>query len=742
MSPDYAALTDQEFADKVYEKHYAGKIDRAEFDKRTAPVSVIDDVANQAAQGFNRGVDALINLPGTIMNLPARALGYEAPFEPVKVAQQFNSGDEAKTTAGRFAGTIGEVAGGSVLPTAGLITAGARMAPAAAQGGSAVVRGLTDLARRAAARPSNFARLEAAGAVGSGTGIQLAREDNTGPLVEMGAGILGGMAAPLSYSALARTGGALKDAVRYGGRMAAEAQDPQLAADRRTADAIVNSGRTVQDVRNELAPKLSKQLAARGLTDEDAADIVSRVAAKEPAKDIAKDYNIAESTVNSYAAKHRDMTPTPRNVVDVVKDVAGEGAARPITRLGRAAYGLADDGETTQALMGRQETQGGRLNTIIKKAAGGKDYDTETARLDDELGTQAKQAYAVANQNAQPFNLRPALRQGRKTSFESAGDIKEGMDKAVDLFFEPVVAGARAARKIGQPISDMGRFQASREALDQMIETSFKDNKPTRLTRKLTQFRQSVNNVVRNANPDMAAADDLFSGAKGSQTIMKQGQELTTRLGAKTDDALKGFDKLNPDQKELYRLSFLKKLDNMVANPRDGAGLANQFQSESVRKVIRRLFSPDKTLDAKTNKAIRERGEELIKRIREENTTTKTLNDVTNRGNTQTAPWAQDMNKFMAGAKAGADVLTGNYMAIYDNLKNRLAYQIGERQAKAIMKNLTETDPAKVLPMLNRLARQAKTTKERMEYVTAIRQMRRGSPGTLVGAGVTATDQR
>jgi hypothetical protein len=742
MSPAYSALTDQEFADRVYQKHYAGKIDRAEFDKRTAPVSMINEIASQPVQGFNSGLDALINFPGSVLNLGAGALGYDAPFKPVKVFERFNSGEEPKTATGRILRAAGEVAGGSVLPTGGIIAAGARAATGAAQGGSAVARGIQGIAQRAAADPKRFAAMEGVASAGAGTGVGLAREDNAGPIAELGAGVLGGIVAPLGYSALARTGGAVRDAAKYGTNMASRARNPQLAADQDVADALSKSGLTADDVRAELAPKLSKQLQARNpnLTDADAADIVSRVAAKEPAAAIARDYGISESTVNAYAKRHREMTPTPRNIVDVTKDLAGDGASKPITRLGRAAFGIADDGETTQALTSRQDTQGGRLNTIIKKAAGGRDYDAETARLDDELGAQAKQAYAVANQNAQPFNLRPALRQARKSAFESAGDIRTGLEKAVDLFFEPVMAGSRV-RKLGQPISDMKRFQASREALDQMIETSFKDGKPTRLTRKLTQLRQSVNNVVRNSNPDMAAADDMFSGAKSSQAIMKQGQELTTRLGAKTADALKGFDKLNPDQKDLYRLSFLQKLDNMVANPRDGAGLANQFQSEAVRKVIRRLFAPDKRLSAKENKAIRARGEELIKRTREEATTTKTLNEVTGRGNSPTAPWQQDMGKFMAGAKAGADVLTGRWGAVLDNLTNRLTYQIGERQAKAIMETLAETDPSKVLPMLNRLARQAKTTKERMEYVTAIRQFRKAGPGSSLGTGIVAADQ-
>lgn len=753
MSPAYAAMTDQEFADKVYQKHYAGKIDRAEFDKRTAPVSMTKEVVGGFSGGFNKGVDALINLPGSVMNLGAEALGYGSPFEPVKVATRFNTGDDPRTSTGRVAEAIGEVAGGSVAPAGGLLAAGARAAPAVSQGGNALVQGVKQMASRAAANPRQFAAMEAVGAAGAGTGVGLAREDNAGPLAEFGAGVLGGLAAPLGYSALARTGGAVKDAARYGANMANRARNPQLAADQDIADALTKSGLTADDVRAELAPKISKPLQARGLTDADAADIVSRRAKNEPAARIAKDYGIAESTVNSYVRQHQEMTPTPRNIVDVAKDVAGDGAARPITRLGRAAFGIADDGETTQALTSRQDVQPGRVTGIIQKAAGGRNFDDEVARLDEVLTKDSRAAYAQAEANAQPFDLRPVIRTHRKAAFESAGEIRTGLEKAIDLFFEPTMSTTTGrVRKLGGIIGDMKRYQASREALDQMIETSFKDNKPTRLTRKLTAFRTSVNNVVRNANPDMAAADDMFSGAKSTQRILEDGENLTTRLGAKADEALKGFAKMTLQQKELYRLGFLRRLETMVANTRDGAGVANQFQSSAVRKIIRQLYAPEtitKKMPAATQKALRDinktnqaRSEALIKQLRQEATTTKTLNEVTGRGNSPTAPWQQDMGKMMAGAKAGADVLTGRWGAVLDNLTNRLTYQIGERQAKAIMETLTETDPAKVLPMLNRLARQAKTTQERMEYVAAIRQLRKTSQTSAIGTGVVASDQR
>lgn len=751
-SPAYQALTDEEFADRVYSKHYASTISREEFDKRTAPVSTWKEAVGGFGKGFNEGFDALVNAPGALMNLGAEALGYDAPFEPVRAATRFNNEYEPRTSLGRLAKATGEVAGGSALPSLGILGAGTRLAPKAAPTGSAIVEGFKDLSRAAVSNPRSFAASEAAAITGAGTGVHVAREDEAGPAGEFIGGVLGGLTGPAALSGLSRTAGGVKDAAKYGTRMLKRAQEPQLAADEDVADAIVKSGATVDEIRSELAPSPSNQLQGRGFTDADLADIVSRAARGDKPAAIAKDYGLAESTVRGYVQKHEAMTPTPRNIVDVIKDVKGEGASKPISRLGRAAYGIADDAEASQALMSRQETQGGRVNTIINRAAGGVDYDDQIAAIDDVLTNQARQAYAAAEQNAQPFNLRPAIRAARDTAFKSAGSIREGMERAIDLFFEPVMGQAGKVQRLGRSISDMKRYQAAREALDDMIAKSFENNKPTRLTRKLTQFRERVNNVVRNANPDMADADDLYSGAKTTERLLKDGGELTTRLGSKVENALRGFDKFTPDQKEIYRLGFLKRLANMADNARDGGAVANQFQSESVRKIVRKLFGPepiskklpkDKQVEIrKRNTANKNRGEQLIKDLRQEATTTRTKNDFL--AGSRTAEYSSDMNRMMQGAQAAADLATGRWGSILENLANRLTYQIGESQAKAILGTLIETDPARLLPILNRLARQAKDARSRAAYVTAIREVRaelRRTPGSMVGSLTASQDQ-
>lgn len=712
------------------------------------PVDYLDETVGQFSAGVNRGIDNLINTPYNVVRGVAGLAGYDLP-EAQPLVSSINTTGAPRTVLGEISGATGEVAGSSIVPTGGIISTGARLAPQAAKGGNALVQGARNIAQSAAARPGVFAANEAAAAVGAGTGIGVAREAELGPVGELVGGLAGGIAGPLGYAAGSRAAGSIKSGFEYGNNMVRRARDPQLTADQDVADVIVKSGATVDDIRAQISPQPSNALQGRGFTAEDMADIIARKAGGEPASSIARDYGIAEGTVNSYVAKHLDANPTPRNIADVVTDIQGAGAARPVTRLGRAATGIADDAETTQALISRQETQGGRVNAIINRAGGGRDFDTEVGLIDDVLTKQSRQAYALAEQNAQPFNLRPAIRSSRAEAFKSAGKIRQGLEQAIDLFFEPVMSQTGKVSRIGQPISDMKRFQAAREALDDMISAAKRDDSK-RLYAKLTQFRNRVNNVVRNANPDMAKADDLFSGAKSTERLLLKGEELTTRLGSKAEKTMKEFGTLTPDQKEIYRLGFLRKLANMADNARDGGAVANQFQSEAVRKIVRKLFGPetisnklpkaDKARIRARNKANLERGERLIKDLRQEATTTRTKNEFL--AGSRTAEYGLDMGKAMQGAKAAADVATGRVGDIVNNLATRLAYQIGERQAKAILDTLTETDPSKLLPILNRLARQAKTTQQRQAYVHAIRELRGRPSLSLIGVGPTATQER
>lgn len=130
---------------------------------------------------------------------------------------------------------------------------------------------------------------------------------------------------------------------------------------------------------------------------------------------------------------------------------------------------------------------------------------------------------------------------------------------------------------------------------------------------------------------------------------------------------------------------------------------------------------------------MRARGERLIRDLRREAITTKTKNDVL--AGARTAELKSDMSRAQEGVKTAADLATGRFGKLLENLSNRLETQLGREGATEVMRVLTETDPAQLLPILNRLARAATTRAERQAYVTAIRQYRRAGarPAALMG---------
>jgi hypothetical protein len=180
----------------------------------------VQDVAEQIPQGFNRGFDALYNLPNTAVNFAAKKLGYEAPLGYAHLATRFNAEDDApKTTAGRYAGAFGEMLGGSIIPTAGMISRGAAAAPTLANA-------LTSSA-------------------GSGVASEAAKDAGAGPGWQLAAALLGGYAAP----------GAVNSAL-YKGPI-----DPSTAEKTLAAQAAQDEGISVPKA--AMAGSVEKPLAGR-----------------------------------------------------------------------------------------------------------------------------------------------------------------------------------------------------------------------------------------------------------------------------------------------------------------------------------------------------------------------------------------------------------------------------------------------------------------------------------------------
>jgi len=204
-------------------------------------------------------------------------------------------------------------------------------------------------------------------------------------------------------------------------------------------------------------------------------------------------------------------------------------------------------------------------------------------------------------------------------------------------------------------------------------------------------------------------------GEFGEEGALEAGAALTAKLGAPTREALRGFNDYTPAQQELFRLGFAQSLREKAANPQIGGAVANQFNTDAVRQIVERLYP-------RSDRRLHAQGQRLLRDLRREATTTKTKNDVM--VGARTAELGSDMGRMMEGAQTAADVATGRWGRLLENLSTRLSSQIGRRGAREVLDMLTETDPARLLPMLNRLARAAQTTRERQAYVMAIREIR------------------
>lgn len=758
------------------------------------PVNVAGEVAAPFA-GFNKGIDATINLPGTLGNLAAHGinagagmLGYDAPlpeqpFEPIRAATRFNSGYEPQTLAGRTGEAIGEVAGGAVAPEAGLMAKAASMTPQALKMAAPVLQ------RAATATTGQIARGLVAPTIGSGVGVQAAREADLGPIGEMAGGLLGGFALPNAANMAARTYGGAKAGMDFANRQVQRAKNPEPAAFQDIADLMVKSKLDPTETFQDVAPKISPQSdlnrrinpkTGSSFLGEDMADIVSRRLQGEHPDDIGADYGVSGPTVQRYVDNWQAANPTPRNLIDIAKEKLGSGGAAPLSDRARTDMAISNDPVAADRLVRRQMEQPGRTADIIEQSSvEGRNLSQELDRLSTQGKAEERAAYEAVHKNEQPIDISNVVVGARQRALQRGGEIGGKINEALDKFFKPVaqpkrisamddvrmkemreridaakskgVAPERIAMlerrfdamrddfeyaqnakpeivKPGKPISSVREFIDARDELSQMTKMSMKDGQSTPLTAELTKLREGLNTAARSTNKALSAADAKYSGNRSVERMIENGSELGKKLTPKTKQGLREFGKLTPTQQEIQRVAFEDKMASEALNVKRGNAAADQFQSESFDRIVETLYP--KT----AGKEIYQRGQNLLKNLRRESISTETTRGILS--GSRTAPLQNEIAATLEGVRAGADVLTGRFGKVLENLSNKLTRQIGGKAAEARIRILTETDPATLLQNLRRLAREAKDAETRQAYVIAIREFAKVPKSASAQAGV------
>jgi hypothetical protein len=532
-----------------------------------------------------------------------------------------------------------------------------------------------------------------------------------------------GVAAPIGYG-LAKGGQAVAKAVRY-------ARNPQDAALEKTAQALIDDGIDPNALRGAVAPKGKEEAARRGLTNEQVSDVVRRYGEGEDYASIASGMinpqtgkPFTDKTLAKYVGEYRDNTDVPMNLIDTAKSLPDSGGAASVTNLARAAASSRGAAQSTaaKALINRQMEQGGRMSEHLDRAVGGVSIDDEIAKLDDIVGKQAQKAYGEARAQTKPFDIRPAISKWRADA-KGNDDVSQALNRAIDTFFDPGLVEEVSAKtgktmdqlrytKLMQPTGDMDQFMRSRRGLDQMIDAAKQNGRHTTLSRTLSGLRRDLNDAARKGNDAWLKADLQFSEGKGGQAALEMGEKIALRAGGKQRQIMAKFDKLSPEQKDLFRLGFVRQLQDRVVNKGQGHDVTQQLSNDGVKRLIIKIF-PGKP------------GQRMIRDIEREGITSDTLREVF--GGSRTAPLMEDMKQLGQDAALVGNLMSGNVGGSLREAASRIMRGLNERQSKEIVDLLTNTRQEDLLPILDRLQK----AKGRLNAGEPVRRV------LSVGAGAT-----
>jgi hypothetical protein len=599
------------------------------------------DIAMQAPQGFNLGLDSILNTPYNLIRSGAGMAGYDIPPARNLISEQINTGIQPQTSAGRIARTVGEVAGANVIPAAGAYAAAARAAPLVAP--TSTVAGLGhSIIQNIRANPGAALRADVVSTAGAGLGAGIAQESGYGPVGVAGATFAGGLSPALMAPAIRGVGAIARD---VGGAFLT----PVQTAERNAMETI------------------AKEVERTGIPPH----IIAEHMGYGPGGTSEVPFNMADATTAAARALGRP------------------GADVNVTN--QALYASATGGKSQQAakeaLLTRQSQQPERLQTLFDQMSGGRNIVNETERLDDAVRTQAAARYRQAQQNGTSVDLKPAI-----DNFLSSGTVPRSELLAVKTAKEPALAsGIRSGMDLfldedGNGIAlTVPQYMARRLALDHMISASKNGYEPTPLTGNLSALRKIVDTSFKNVNGDLKAADAIYHGASTAKEIMDMSSApsvLTAGPGQR--DFLARFAKMTPEQQDVARIGVLQRFSDMAKRPTDTlsgvapARTAVQFTNRGTADLVNKIFQPDQA-------------SQILSELKREVIGSGTLaNTFRGSGTPEIGYGIEQMTDL---PRAAGQLASGNISGAMRYVGNKLSRSHIDRKNEAIVKALMSTDP-------------------------------------------------
>lgn len=611
------------------------------------PADVLSDVAGQSVRGVNRSFNAVLGIPGALVDKVSQPLSMAldaagavtgtnvsgAPVRDIVGRMQWRNNPvdtflasrdvKPQTTAGRFADAIGQAVGASAIPSAALLRAAPAMAAIRPQ--SALQGVAQTIGQQVASAPGATLAADALAAVGSGVGSQVAREEQLGPGFEAVFGALGGMAPVAVAGASYGIRGPLREARYRQGATGARATVAEALPDGVDAFASgvargTGAGGRSGEMRERTLRILGEEMAiANGNRRIAEAATLRRIAAEGGVT-----MDTARASLRSLRQQHRNNPlmlgeqPSVMGADDALRGPQG-GLRRPanvdLDDLRRvqdsetrgmfdylAAAGNARSSVTTRnALVNRNAELPRVVQDMFTRIQRGADSQGRVLKIDDvadmlrQATTAGRQAYEVAYNspinNRLMLNTLPQLLQRyERQALGRAGAVRDALQNAVRQFYIQGPNGPVAMMTLRQ-------LQDARSVVRGQLTSYYETPGMGPQARAVQQLYDRITALMEGMSPQWAVANRQWADLELERMGQQLGDALSTSPGPLYRRQLQQVERLAPQARDIVSVHYLEKLYNKIANAPDGQSVSKYFTRPHVRNTIRALFGDDAAVD-------------------------------------------------------------------------------------------------------------------------------------------------
>lgn len=712
------------------------------------------DIVTQFVASIPKGMAQTADL-GEMSSLPlaaAKGVRYllgDRRTQSEKLADVYTP-PEARTKQGEYAGTIGELVGGSVVPGLGWVGAAQGIARNAvtAPARSLLGRMVQQAATQTAARPGRALAMDFASNVTGGTAMQFAKDEGAGPVGQTVSGVLGSMV-PSVPSMVAgpvnRFRGMMANQGRTGAYNRIAQQLPDADVETFANQVATGPLRNQQDIQRRtldiLGEEMERAAGDRGAAVQATINRIVQEAGVTPATAQAHIRRLTDVHRNSPLLLSEYTAAAPSNaLVRATRDVDNldlRDVARPAdsgtqqvldylaNRPGQSAVNIRN--AVNERNIGMRDVAREGLEGLAPRQPGG--TGPRTIEDLDQMQEGARRAASIAyRETYQPGMTNDRLLAGllprildrhAQRMYGRSGEPATALRNAIDEFLIQMPNGQRLAMMDLQMLQDArGSLRAT---IDRARPRGSSPNAQTVAT--LEPLYRDITRLMERANPAWARANRAWADNAIDTVARDLGEAFSLKAGPKYRDQVQQFRNLAPEAQDMVRVEFLQKLYDRLDDMKDGrdTAVANLFASDHIRNAIRELFGDRAAVDIARltrDAAIAARSSGAIK-------------------GSQTHMRGQFAKEFDADTGVMAGVQNGSIRSIKDAMFDRLLTFITERR-NAPMADIATT-PMRDTAEVARHVHNMRVAQEFVRRVQARRPMPVTPPIALTGVGSALT---